>query len=165
MRLKHYFYRKWIRLYAKIVKEKAPPEYIARGWAIGMFYGCFIPFGAQLLLSIPTAFVLKGSKIGAALGTLLTNHITIFFIYPMQCYVGSRLLGSDLSFAAIRDAMENVLKEQSWSALHAIGMALVAAFFLGGAILTAVMSPLTYWFVKRLVVRYREHRAKKLKTT
>ena len=34
------FYRRHLlRLYAKIVREKASPEYIARGWAIGMFYG------------------------------------------------------------------------------------------------------------------------------
>jgi uncharacterized protein (DUF2062 family) len=46
--------RWWKKIYAKMVSEKATPEYIARGWAIGMFYGCFIPFGAQLILSIPT---------------------------------------------------------------------------------------------------------------
>ena len=60
----------------KIVREKASPEYIARGWAIGMFFGCLIPFGFQLICSIPAAFILKGSKIGATLGTLLTNPVS-----------------------------------------------------------------------------------------
>ena len=74
---KNYFRKKLISLYSKIVREKASPEYIARGWAIGMFYGCMIPFGLQLICSIPTALVLRGSKIGAVLGTFITNHFTI----------------------------------------------------------------------------------------
>ena len=89
-----YFKRKMLQLYAKIVREKASPEYIARGWAIGMFYGCLIPFGFQLLCSIPTAFILKGSKIGATIGTLITNHFSVFIIYPVQCYVGLLLMGT-----------------------------------------------------------------------
>jgi len=155
MKIKRYLRRKMVLLYAKIVKEKASPEYIARGWAIGMFFGCLSPFGAQLILSIPTSFLLKGSKVGATLGTLLTNHFTIFFIYPAQCYVGSRLLGGNLSYSAIELAMKDVLREQSYAELMQVGGELVAAFFLGGALLTAIMTPLTYYFVKKLVLRYR----------
>jgi len=84
--MKRWFFRKWIALYSRIIHEKATPEYIARGWAVGMFFGCLAPFGMQLILSVPTAFLLKGSKIGATIGTLLTNHFTIFLIYPVQCY-------------------------------------------------------------------------------
>ena len=152
MRIMRHLRRKWFALYGKIVREKAPPEYIARGWAIGMFCGCLIPFGFQLICSIPAAFVLRGSKIGAALGTLLTNHFTIFFIYPVQCYVGNRLLGGTLSYHAARAALNGV---QSYEALLRIGGELVAAFFLGGALLTVVMTPLTYYAVKKLVVHYR----------
>ena len=36
---------------------------------------------------------------------------------------------------------------------------LVAAFFLGGALLSVIMTPLTYWFVKNLVIRYRNRKA------
>ena len=159
MTVKRYLYRKWLMLYSKIVREKASPEYIARGWAIGMFFGCFIPFGLQLVCSIPTAFLLKGSKIGATLGTLITNHFTIFIIYPAQCWVGSHLLGGTLSYHAIETAMADVLKEQSYEALMKIGGELVAAFFLGGALLSVIMTPLTYWFVKNLVIRYRNRKA------
>lgn len=143
-------------MYVKIVREKAAPEYIARGWAIGMFYGCLVPFGLQLVLSLPTAFLMRGSKIGATLGTLITNHITIFFIYPMQCYVGSLLINTNHSFKDINLALKDVLQEQSFEALGDIGIELLASFFLGGALLTAVMTPLTYWFVKRAVIIHRK---------
>ena len=153
-----YFKRKMLQLYAKIVREKATPEYIARGWAIGMFYGCLIPFGFQLLCSIPTAFILKGSKIGATVGTLITNHFSVFIIYPIQCYVGLLLMGKTRSMAELKEIMTGVIHASSYEALLSIGTELVSAFFIGGAILTAVMTPVTYFFVKSLVVKYRTKR-------
>ncbi len=153
--------RALLRFYAKIVREKADSKYIARGWAIGMFCGCFFPFGIQLFFSIPAAFLMRGSKIGATLGTLLTNHVTIFFIYPLQCYVGDRLMGGHLSWEQIRSAMENVLAKQSFDSLFALGWHLTIAFFIGGAILTAIMTPLTYVGVKNLVEKRRARREMK----
>jgi uncharacterized protein (DUF2062 family) len=113
------------------------------------------------MISIPAAFIMRGSKIGATFGTLLTNHFTVFIIYPAQCYVGSLLIGGGLSWQSIEAAMESVLKEQSFSSLWALGPQLVVAFFLGGAILTAVMTPLTYIFVKRFVDKRRMRKLKK----
>lgn len=155
MSLKHKLRRYWLKLYIKIVKEKATPEYIARGWAIGMFYGCLIPFGFQLICSIPTAFLLKGSKVGATVGTFFTNHFSIFIIYPLQCWVGNRLMGGSLSFEASKQAMKDLLEKQNYDTLLGMGWELVASFFIGGALLTAVMTPLTYVFVKRLVMTFR----------
>lgn len=143
-----------------MVSEKATPEYIARGWAIGMFYGCFIPFGVQLAMSIPTAFALKGSKIGATLGTLITNHFTIFIIYPIQCYVGNKIIGGDLGYSEVVQAMSDLIKNQDFSTLVKMSWELIISFFVGGALLTAIMTPLTYIFVKKLVTA-RQARKKK----
>ncbi|MDD3154956.1 MAG: DUF2062 domain-containing protein [Victivallaceae bacterium] len=154
-----YLRRSLRRLYYKVVREKASPEYIARGWAIGMFFGCFSPFGAQLIFSIPCAFLLKGSKIGATFGTLLTNQFTIFFIYPLQCYVGSKLIGGNLSYHEIEVALKGVLEHQSFQELWKIGQELCIAFFTGGALLTAIMTPLTYFVVLRMIREYRARRA------
>lgn len=150
--------QKYLRICAKMVREKVPPEYVARGWAIGMFYGCLIPFGLQLILSVPTALLLKGSKVGAVLGTLITNHFTIFVIYPAQCWLGNHLIGGSLSYSAASSALADVVKEQSFESLFRIGGELVASFFIGGAILTAVMTPITYYSVLALVRRRRARR-------
>ena len=160
MNVRKWIKRKYVYFYSKILKEKASPEYIARGWAIGMFCGCLIPFGLQLALSIPVAFLLKGSKIGATLGTLLTNQVTIFFIYPVQCYVGSRIMGSDLTYSAIKDALRNVLRRQDYDSLFGLGWDLLEAFFIGGLLLTVLMTPVTYYAVKTMVIRYRGLREK-----
>jgi uncharacterized protein (DUF2062 family) len=161
MELKKKLQKMWLKMYIKIVREKATPEYIARGWAIGMFYGCLIPFGFQLICSIPTAFLLKGSKIGATVGTFITNHFTIFIIYPAQCYVGNKIMGGNLTFAATKQVMKDLLEKQNYEALLALGWDLVIAFFIGGALLTAIMTPVTYIFVKRLVAAFQARKNQK----
>ena len=150
----------WLRLRARMVRERKPPEFIARGWAIGMFYGCTIPFGFQLTLSIHTAILLKGSKIGATVGTFITNHFTIFVIYPAQCWAGNKVLelfGCDvMSVAKIVAELKRVgslsmLSGEFWSALGQLGSGVMASFFIGGMLLALVCTPLTYWGVLRSV--------------
>lgn len=147
MSVREFFIQKWRFLYDKIVLEKASPEYIARGWSIGMFYGCLIPFGFQLLLSIPTSFILKGSKTGAIVGTFITNHFTVFVIYPVQCYIGAVLTGRTIPYSELKQAMAMVIEQNSFSALASLGMDIVIGFFVGGILFAAIMTPLTYFAV------------------
>ena len=155
----HWVRKKSRKFYLKIVREKATPEYIARGWSIGMFFGCTIPIGGQLICSIPAAYLLKGSKIGAVLGTFLTNQITVFFIYPAQCYAGAKLLGLDLSYCEIKTKLKDLMEASDLlefrDALMALAGDLSVSFLVGGAIMAAVLTPITYFLVKRMVITYR----------
>ncbi|MDD4817719.1 MAG: DUF2062 domain-containing protein [Victivallaceae bacterium] len=168
--MKRWWIRKLARLRGKILREKASPEYIARGWALGMFCGCLLPFGGQLIVSIPMSFLIKGSKVGAVVGTLITNHFSIFIIYPAQCYVGNLLLGGDLSYGRITDEIHRVIElaenngaVAAFKALIALGWDFAAPFFIGGALLTLIMTPPTYFFVLHLVRGYRRKRAARMK--
>ena len=145
-------------LYDKIVKERKSAEFIARGWALGVFVGSVIPFGIQIYIAVPLSFLLKGSKIGALTGTLISNPLTILFLYPAQCWMGSRLLGKDISWEALSDAMRGVVTQQDWSSLSQLSGHLVTSFFAGGLMLAAVCTPLTYFFVLHLVRNYRRVR-------
>lgn len=158
---------RWSRLVARMARDKAPPEFVARGWAIGMFYGCTIPFGFQLMLSIPTAILLKGSKIGATLGTLITNHFTIFLIYPVQCWAGNvvmRLLGCDVTPVSTivgeleRVGSQSMLSGAFWRGLGELGGSVMASFFIGGALLALICVPPTYFGVLRFVLARRSRR-------
>lgn len=142
-------------LYNKMVREKASPEYVARGWAIGMFWGCFAPLGTQLACSIPCAFLFRGSKIGATFGTLLTNQVTIFFIYPVQCWIGNRILGGNLTFRTVKEALKSLLQEKSIEALWDLKMEVFAAFFAGGLLFALILTPPTYFVVLSQVKRHR----------
>jgi len=154
-----WFKKKWRKFYLKIVREKASPEYIARGWSIGMFFGCLIPIGGQLICSIPAAFLLKGSKVGAVLGTFLTNQITVFFIYPVQCYAGAKLIGLDLTYSDIKIKLKDIVDASNFSefvtATKNLAGDLTLAFFVGGAIMAIVLTPITYVVVKKMVIGYR----------
>ena len=145
-------------LYYKIVRAGGSPDYIARGWAIGMFIGCVIPMSFQLMISVPLSFLLKGSKIGAVLGTFITNPISIIFIYPLQCFAGSKLTGGNLTLEAARNAMKGVLQDQSWENLSSLGTDLLVSFFAGGLLMAIVLTPITYLTVYQAVVRYRKIR-------
>lgn len=143
----------------KIVHDPLPPEDIAAGWALGMFIGCSVPFGLQLIISIPLAMMMRVSKLGATLATFITNPVTIFFIYPAQTYVMNKLLfGGSLTFSKLMNM------EWCWSSVRRLGAEAMASFFLGGFMNAIIMTPLTYFFVKQLVTRHRERKLAKAGT-
>ena len=140
----------WHRLRSRVLKDPLPPEDVAAGWALGMFVGCAVPFGLQLIVAVPLAMMMRVSKIGATLGTFVTNPVTIFFIYPAQTYVVNRLLfGGSLSFSRLMQV------EWTWTAVRRLGAEAMVSFFLGGFLLAVVLTPVTYFIVHNLVVRHR----------
>lgn len=156
MKLPFRYLTKIAKLKRKIVREKLSPEEIAAGWALGMFVGCAVPFGLQLIISVPLAMMMRVSKIGATLGTVITNPITIFIIYPAQTFIVNKLLfGGSLTFSRLMDV------EWEWRAVRRLGAEAMASFFLGGFFLAIILTPLTYFAVKHIVVKYREKQKRK----
>ncbi|MDD3885698.1 MAG: DUF2062 domain-containing protein [Victivallaceae bacterium] len=154
------FKRNFRKLYYAIVRADGTPEYIARGWGLGMFIGCVIPMSVQLMISIPLSFALRCSKIGATLGTFITNPITVIFIYPAQCWVGNKLIGGHLTYDGTAEAIRELMGG-SISALANLGWDLIASFFIGGFLLAAITTPITYFVVYALVTRYQRFREKR----
>jgi len=150
-----------------MVREPLPPARIAAGWALGMFVGCFIPFGLQLIVSIPLSIWWRVSKIGATVGTLITNPVSIIFIYPAQCWVGSRILGAPLSWQYLRGevygklAGVSVFSADGWRILADLGGRVLGGFFAGGLLLALVMKPITYLVVLNLVTSFRNRRRRR----
>ena len=144
-------------LHQKMVREKLPPEDIAAGWALGVCIGFAIPFGLQLIIAIPLAIMCRISKLGASLGTFVSNPVTCLLLYPTQTYVTSRILFGEgsLSFERL------VETSWSWEAVRRLGAEAMVSFFLGGMFLAIVATPITYFTVKRLVVRHRRRMAEK----
>ena len=138
----------------QMVKDALPPEDVAAGWALGMFVGCAVPFGLQLIVSVPLAMMMRVSKVGATLGTLITNPVTILFIYPAQTWAVYNLLFGNRE-------MHDLPSEWTWSAVRALGVDVLASFLLGGLVLALVLTPITYFTVKRMVVRHRAKHGEK----
>ena len=147
----------WQWLKTRMVREQLPPEDIAAGWALGVFVGCAVPFGLQLIISSPLALMMRVSKVGATLGTFITNPVSIFFIYPAQTFVVNKMLfGGSLTYTKLAETA------WTWAAVRRLGAEVMVSFFLGGFLLAIVMTPIAYFAVKRIVVRSRAWRARKL---
>ena len=142
----------WRRLREKMVADPLPPEDVAAGWALGMFIGCAIPFGLQLMISIPLAIMMRVSKVGATLGTFITNPVTIFFIYPAQTWIVFNLVFGS------RD-MGELPTEWTRATVMAMSGPVIISFFLGGILIAAVLTPITYFVVKHIVVLHRRRKA------
>lgn len=136
--------RAYLRLLkGKILRDRMSPNRVAAGWAIGMFIGCSIPFGFQLIVSIPAAVLTKTSKIGATVGTFITNPLTIFFIYPAQTWAVYRLLFG---------GNPELPSTWTWETVKGLAGKTIASFFLGGILLGAILSPIMFFTVRRLVL-------------
>jgi hypothetical protein len=149
-------------IYVKLVKQKGTPDYIARGVAIGFFIGLFIPFGFQVAVAIALAFIFNAAKIPAFACTWVTNHFTVFIIYPFQCWVGSYLIGNPLKFEKVEQQLSNLVNERSWESLKALGGQLVASFFAGGFLFGVLLAVPGYFVSLYLVKKYRAFRELKL---
>ena len=139
----------WRGLREKMVSDPLPPEDVAAGWALGMFIGCSVPFGLQLIVSVPLAIMMRVSKIGATVGTLITNPVTIFFIYPAQTWVMYNILFGNRE-------MGELPTEWTRESVMALSGPVIISFFLGGLALALILSPITYFIVKRIVIKYRK---------
>ena len=139
----------------KMVRDPLPPEDVAAGWALGVFVGFSIPFGLQLLVSVPLALMMRVSKIGATLGTFVTNPATIFFIYPAQTWAVYNLVFGNRE-------MDELPTEWTRQAVMSYSGPVIISFFLGGLALALVFSPITYHVVKHIVIRYRRRKKERV---
>lgn len=149
---------KLLYYYAKFVKEKGSPESVAGGWALGVLIGFAIPFGLQLFVSVPLSFVLRCSRIGAVAGTFVTNHVTILFIYPLQTWIGSYIIGNPINYSRVKDMIAKFTEDPSFEALSRLGGGIVASFFVGGFFLALAGAPVAYFAVKILVIKNRKRK-------
>jgi uncharacterized protein len=148
-----YFYLRFIRL-------KATPEHLARGFAIGVFWGMFPLPGVQMLTAIVTAAFLRGSKVAAIAGTWLGNPLTTLPLTALNFHVGQTLLG--------RNWTELPQGIHTLDGFLEIGGAAIGAYLLGclttgigvGLISYVVGIPLVTFVQNRASERRRKKRGK-----
>ena len=144
----------WKRIRENMLKDPLPPEDVAAGWALGTFVGLAVPFGLQLMVAVPLALMMRVSKLGATLATLITNPVTILVIYPFQTWFASKLFfDGALSFGSLCNT------EWTWAAVRKLGAEAMVSFFLGGFINAIVLTPVAYFLVRGFVRSHRRRRA------
>jgi uncharacterized protein (DUF2062 family) len=147
--------------YFKLVKQQGTPEYIARGVAVGLFIGFFVPFLFQMVCAFALAVLVKAAKIPALACTWVTNQFTIIFIYPVQCYIGSYLIGNPLTYQHIKTVFVDVFKHPGYNSLMELGSAVVLSFFAGGLLFGVVSAVIGYFVALKMVIRHRQRKEQK----
>ena len=84
----------WTRLYDRFLKIRGGPREVSLGLSLGIFLGMSPLVGLQTVLAVFLSSLFKWSKIAAALGTWISNPLTMPFIYGGTYALGARIIGT-----------------------------------------------------------------------
>lgn len=82
----------WIR---NLLKVRDTPEALARGLAVGFFFGVSFFWGLQILLAVLASYLVRGNKVVAATMTAVSNPLTTLPLYSFCYFVGHLILGGN----------------------------------------------------------------------
>jgi uncharacterized protein (DUF2062 family) len=126
----------------RLLRLRATPEQVARGFSLGLFIGMTPTFGVQMALALLAAILLRENKIAAVLGVWVTNPLTAPFIYAMQYETGRLLLGWE---------HPKVPVQFNYEFLKTLGWQVMLPLSIGSFIFAVLAALLGYLFVIRLV--------------
>ena len=157
--------RKLVRFCIKVVRAEGTPESIGRAAAIGLATGFILPIGFQTLPALFLAFVFKANKVLCWTFTCVSNPASVFFLYPVQCWIGSMVLFRPLTFHTLagkfKDLAEAGTVREGIRACGALGTDIMIAFFAGGVLFALIFAPAGYWLCLRLAQAYRDRKQAK----
>ena len=154
-------------LYYKLLKTEGTPHKIALSVAIGLFTGCIIPdfvICGQTALSLFLALKFKANPGLAIAGTYISNPISDLFMYPVFCYVGSMLIGYNLTFAHIKTNILDLINNFSWDIFWGLGTEVAISFIVGGFIFGVVGAGVGYCITYKIIKQNKTTKAKKKKS-
>lgn len=82
----------WIR---NLLTVRDTPEALARGLAVGFFFGVSFLWGLQIVLAVLASYLVRGNKVVAAAMTAVSNPITSLPLYSFCYFVGHLILGGN----------------------------------------------------------------------
>lgn len=144
---RYWQYFKW-----RLLRLQENPQRIARGFAAGVFAGCFPLMGLQFLFSLVIAILIKGNKLAAFMGTWISNPFTYVPIFLLNFQVGKIILGlfiyreEDLQFAF-----------QFEQNLADLGQEITIALLLGSTIVGLFCSSIAYYLILSFLKKWRKH--------
>lgn len=133
-------------LYKKIIGIHDSPEKIARGVAIGVFWGIMPTFGLAILFSIPTAFFLRANKFASIISTFISNPLTTPIFYTFGYTIGQYILNSP-EIESPSFFWRIIRLENLW--------AISKSLLLGNTLLATIMALSFYIITLRIVQRHR----------
>lgn len=149
------------KYYIKLLRSRGTPHSIALAVALGFFVGCIVPLGGQTIVVIILAIIFKTDKILAFAATWISNPYTVTVMYPIYCYIGSAIIGVNLTFKEMENELKEVMQTFSWDTLLELGSKLALSFFVGGIIFAVILGFTGYIITYKLVKKYRKKKTQK----
>ena len=131
------------------------PHFIALGMAVGIFVSITPIIPLQTIVAIALAFLVRGSKSAAVLGTWLSNPLTIPVVYYANYKLGCMLLGYQKTLDSIAF--------DSFSQLMDLGLEVTWAMIVGGVVIGAIFGAAAYFITFRVFITIRR-RARQVDT-
>ena len=157
------------RVSRSVVTLHGSPEQIVLGTAIGVFIAFTPTVGLQMILGAFDATLLGASRPAAVIPAWITNPVTIPPVYALTYWLGS-LFRSGPPVSEVHRRLVAAVKglgEFNWYAIHrhfleflSIGYNVFVLMMIGGVIVGALCSIITYPIVLRLVRTSREEIAR-----
>ncbi|OPX40727.1 MAG: hypothetical protein B1H13_05920 [Desulfobacteraceae bacterium 4484_190.3] len=139
------------QFYDQFISLKGTPESIAFGMSIGIFVGTIpiIPFHTIFIIIL--TYILRQNFTAAYLGSwLISNPLTIPFLYLTQYHFGKRMLGDGQLQLAFNDY-------SIWHIVHT-GKSVACPLLLGGIIMAPFFAVPAYFITYKAVVTIRKKR-------
>ncbi|WP_417909113.1 DUF2062 domain-containing protein [Candidatus Electronema sp. PJ] len=161
--------RKLLRLpryyFLRIKRLRGNPEYLAKGFAFGVFMGVLPLAPVQTLILIPLTILLRISPLSAFIaGILVSNPLTFIPQYYFTWKVGNTMLPGWVTWDQIQNTLQ-VISEQGMfdgiMALSYLGIKALAVLEIGGAILGIPAAVISYFPARSFFRAVQERRLKK----
>ena len=137
--------RAWIR---NLVRVNDTPEALARGLAVGVFFGASFFWGLQIALAVLVAHLVRGNKVVAAAMTAVSNPLTNLPLYGLSYLVGHLLIGG-------QDPLPDFGAVHSIQGFLALGPHFFVTMLVGTTLVGAVGAVVVYVSSSRLLATIR----------
>jgi hypothetical protein len=169
--------RKLLRLpryyFLRVRRLKGDPEYLARGFAFGVFMGVLPLMPIQTIILVPLTILLRVSTITAIVaGTLVSNPLTFMPQYYLTWKIGNAILPGEVSWEQLDKVLHEVARfmaeehllrgiADSLTAISRLGLNTVAVLLTGGAIIGIPAGIISYFFARNFFHAVRNRRMKR----
>lgn len=137
----------------RVGRLPATPHAIAAGFASGVAVSMTPMLGLHILLGFGVAWLLRGSMLAAAIGTVVGNPWTFPAIWYVSYELGCTLTGMQPDHGSTRGLTLAFLLDQPF--------AILLPMMIGGIVMALVAGPATYIAVRWPIAVYQRRRAER----
>jgi len=159
--------RAWHYLVWRVKRRPGTPEFIARGFAIGVAINFWPILFTHFVGGILLCWALAGDVIAMFIGTLLGNPWTFAIVYPLMYKLGKVLLGlrphhRETSIDTAEEVWAKIWPVESWHSLMIALKEIILPMILGGFLLGLPCALLSYYIARNAVRVYQGNRRRSI---